>query len=303
MTDFNKKILVTGGAGFIGARTANALIEKGASVVVVDTLLPENQNAKAKYYQIAPGAKLDDIFEKEKPEIVYHFALGVGDHAFLKDSPMKVDDIISGINLLENCKKYQVKKIIFPSSGFLYGNATKIPTTEEEPLYPITPYMINKAILEDHLRFFKKAHGISYVILRYTTVYGPGQKKGAMSDYINKLASGNQAEIFGDGQKTRDYLYIDDAVSANLMALDLPDDYENPVFNVGIGKETTLNELYTAIAKLLGKEAKPTYLPDRPGEQARYCLDYSKIKTALGWQPAYSLEQGLEKRLKEEKLI
>ncbi len=124
-----------------------------------------------------------------------------------------------------------------------------------------------------------------------------------MADYIRKLASGKQAEIWGDGNKTRDYVYIDDSVRANLLALELPFDYPDPIFNVGTGIETTLNSLYKKIAELLNKKAEPIYLPDRPGEQMRYCLDYSKIKKVLSWEPKYTLDQGLKLTLKAGGLI
>jgi UDP-glucose 4-epimerase len=118
-----------------------------------------------------------------------------------------------------------------------------------------------------------------------------------MADYIRKLKADSQAEIWGDGKKTRDYVYIDDVVRANLLAMSIPDNFENPLFNIGTSKETTLNELYRAIAKLLKKNPAPIYLPDRPAEQMRYSLDYSKIKKYLGWKPQVSLEQGLRKIL------
>ncbi len=297
-----KKFLVVGGSGFIGSHTANALLDKGGKVAIVDTA-PLPANAKIAYHPISlESAELGQVFKKEKPEAVYHFAFSAN-HGMIKGPVMDVKDILGGMNLLEQCRKYGVRKIIFSSSGFLYGNAKVVPTPESEPVFPITPYMITKSILEQQLAYIKRMYGISYVVLRYATVYGPRQKRGAMSDYIAKLASGEQADIFGDGESTRDYVYIDDVVKANLLALNVKDEVESPIFNVGTGRETTLNELYNTLAILLGKEAKPNYLPEKPGEQKRYCLDYTKLKEAVGWKPEYDLEKGLTKRLKEEKLI
>jgi UDP-glucose 4-epimerase len=303
----NKKILVTGGAGFIGSHTVDKLIAKGAKVVVIDNLTTgrkENINPGAKFYQMnIADPKLENIFKKEKSEIIYHFAFNVLVPKSVENPLVDIDSIGGSLNILKNAIKYEVKKIIFSSSGFIYGNNPNLPVKETEPFDPVSPYSIAKYTVENYLKFFKKTYNLSYVILRYAAVYGPRQVTGAMADYIRKLASGKQAEIWGDGTKTRDYIYIDDVVRANLLALELPDDFEDPVFNIGTGKEKTLNELYKKIAKFLKKEPKPIYLPDRPGEQVRYCLDYSKIKKALGWEPKCSLDNGLKLRLRAENYI
>jgi len=300
----NKKILVTGGAGFIGSHTVDTLIKNGAEVVIIDNLVTgrrENLNPGAKFYEInISDPKIEEVFQKEKPEIVYHFAFNVLVPKSVTNPLVDVDSIAGSINILQNSQKYGVKKVIFSSSGFVYGNTRNLPAKETEPIDPVSPYVVAKYAVENYLRFFNKTYGLNYVIFRYPAVYGPRQVTGAMADYIRKLASGSQAEIWGDGAKTRDYIYIADVVEANLMALDLPDSLADPVFNIGTGKETTLNEIYWAIAKILGKEAKPIYLPDRPGEQLRYCLDSSKARKVLGWEPRYTLEEGLKLRIKSE---
>ena len=134
--------------------------------------------------------------------------------------------------------------------------------------------------------------------MRYSTVYGPRQTSGAMADYVRKLSSGKQAKIWGDGNKTRDYVFIDDVVKANLLALNIPNNHPDPVFNVGTGIETTLNTLYKKIADLLNKKSQPIYLPDRPGELIKFCLDVSKAKKELGWEQKVKLDQGLKILLK-----
>jgi len=300
----NKKILVTGGAGFIGSHTVDKLIEEGADVVVVDNLVTgrrENLNPKAKFYEINiadPG--LEKIFQKEKPEIIYHFAFNVLVPKSVQNPLVDIDSIAGSLNILINSQKYGVKKIIFASSGFVYGNSQNIPVKETEPIDPVSPYVVAKYTVENYIKFFNKTYGLPYVIFRYPAVYGPRQITGAMADYIRKLAAGNQAEIWGDGTKTRDYIYIEDILRANLLALDLSDDFLDPVFNVGTSIETTLNDLYQKIAKLLNKEIRPIYLSDRPGDQIRYSLDYSKIKKTLGWEPKVSFEEGLGLKLKVE---
>ena len=303
----NKKILITGGAGFIGSHTADTLIEKGAEAIIIDNLATgrkENINPKAKFYNInIADQKIEDIFQEEKPEIIYHFAFNVLAPKSVKNPLVDMDSIAGSINILKNAKKYGAKKIIFSSSGFLYGNTKNLPAKETEPIDPISPYVVAKNAVENYLRFFNKAYGLSYVIFRYAAVYGPRQVTGAMADYIRKLSAGQQAEIWGDGNKTRDYVYVGDVARANLLALNLPLDYPNPVFNIGTSIETTLNELYEKIAQLLKKEPKPIYLPDRPGEQVRYSLDYSKFKKALGWRPAISLDEGLKLILEFRNLL
>ncbi len=301
----NKKILVTGGAGFLGSKTIIALVKAGANVVIVDNLSSTNKkniNSAARFYNVnIINPDLKEIFKKEKPEIVYHFAFNVSVYKYLDASGVK-EGIKGGMNVLENCQEYGVKKVIFASSGSVYGNAKNFPTKETEPVNPF-PYDVTKIVLEDKIKLFNKTYGLSYVILRYTTAYGPGQTAGAMSDYIRTLATSEQVDIFGDGKNTRDYVYIEDIVRANLLVLELDENFKEPIFNVSSGKETSLNQLYFAIAKLLNKEAKPSYLKERPDELKRYCLDYSKIKNVLGWEPKYSLEEGLKKRLKEEGYI
>jgi len=297
----NKRILVTGGAGFIGSNTVDALLKRGAYVIVVDNLVTgkkENINPDAKFYNLnIADFKLEKVFQQEEPEFIYHFAFNVLVPKSVKNPLMDMDSIAGSINILQNAKKYNVKKIIFSSSGFLYGNTENLPADENEPIMPISPYIVSKKAVEDYLEFYKRAFGLSYTILRYAAIYGPRQFTGAMADYIRKLSNNKQAEMYGDGEKTRDYVYIEDVVKANLLALDVSSDFSNPVFNIGTGIETTLNVLYKKIAEILGKKAEPVYLPDRPGEQYRYSLDYSKAKNKLGWRPVVNLEEGLKKRI------
>ncbi len=303
----NKKILIAGGAGFIGSRTADALVKMGADIAIIDNLSTgrkENLNPKARFYNMnIADPEVKGVFEKENPDFVYNFAFNVLVPKAVENPLIEMDSISGGLNILMNCEKCDVKKIIFSSSGFVYGNTQNLPVKETEPIDPASPYVVSKNAVENYVRFFNKAYGLPYVIFRYAAVYGPGQVTGAMADYIRKLSSGSQAEIWGDGSKTRDYVFIDDVVNANISALSLPENFENPVFNVGTGIETSLNELYFKIAEFLGKDASPVYLADRPGDQIRYALNCSKIKSALGWQPKYSLEDGLRLRIKEDGLI
>jgi len=296
-----KKILVAGGAGFIGSHTVDALVERGAEVAIVDNLLTgweENLNPKAKFYKInIADEQIEQIMDSFKPEYVYIFSFFVKVPQSVENPLLDMDNIIGTLRILQKAKTGSVKRIVYSSSGFLYGNTPNLPATEKEPVIPISPYVVAKRAVENYLEFYRRAFGLDYVIFRYAAIYGPRQHTGAMADYIRKLAAGKQAEMWGDGTKTRDYVFIKDVVRANLMALTMPQGHPEPIFNIGTSKETTLNELYWKIAEILGKEPKPIYYPDRPGEQIRYCLDYSKIKNELGWQPQYSLEEGLKETI------
>ena len=298
----NKKILVTGGAGFIGSHTVDALIKQGARVVVVDNLFTgrkENLSPQAKFYQInIADPKIEEILEKEKPEFIYHFAFFVLVPKSVENPLLDMDCLVGSLRILQRAKNLGVKKVVLSSSGFLYGNTKNLPAKETEPVMPISPYIVTKDAVENYLRFYYSAYKLPYVILRYSAVYGPRQVTGAMADYIRKLAQDQQAEIWGDGNKTRDYVFIKDVVNANLLALDVSENHPNPVFNIGTGVETTLNAVYEKIADLLSKKSQPIYHPDRPGEQIRYCLDNSKAKKELGWQPKINLDEGLKLFLK-----
>ena len=296
-----KIFLITGGAGFIGSHTVDALIEQGADVAIIDNLvtgIKENLNPKARFYNLnITDPQVEEVFKKERPEFIYHFASNVLVPKSVENPLIEMDSIAGAINIFQNAKKYNVKKVVFSSSAFLYGNTKNLPAKETEPIMPISPYVVSKRTVENYLEFYKRSFNLPYVVLRYSTVYGPRQFTGAMADYIRKLANNKQAEMYGDGEKTRDYIYIEDVVTANLLALDISSDFLDPVFNIGTGIETSLNDLYKKIAEILGKKVEPIYLPDRPGEQYRYSLDCSKAKKELGWKQRISMEEGLKRRV------
>ena len=297
----NKKILVTGGAGFIGSHTVDALVKRGARVIIIDNLITGrkgNLNPKAKFYKLdCASPKLEKVFAKEKPDYVYHFAFNVLVPKSIDDPIMDAQSIIASLNVIKNSHQSKVKKFIFSSSSFVYGNEAKRPTDEKQPISPVSPYAISKYTVEEYLRYYNKTFDLPYVIFRYASVYGPGQITGAMADYIRKMKAGKQADIWGDGKKTRDYLFVEDVVRANLKALEVSDDFNNPLFNLGTATETTLNDLYFQIAKILNKKAKPIYHQARLGEQNLQSLDYSKIQKYLGWKAAINLQEGLRRIL------
>ncbi len=300
-----KSIMVTGGAGFIGSHLTDALIAKGARVCIIDNLSTgrkENLNPKATFYELdINDKKLEDVFAKEKPDIVYSLAFNTIVPKSVADPMFDAQSLTGNLYVMVLSQKYNVKKFVMASSGFVYGNTKNLPTTEVEPIIPTNPYIITKSASEHYLEFFKKAYGMNFVVLRYATVYGPRQVGGAMADYIRSIKSGAQATIYGDGTKTRDYVYVDDIIEANIKALDVVIEGEiKPVFNVGTSKETSLNTLYSKIAAILGKpDAKPRYEPDRPGEMMRFSLSYDKAKKHIGWEPKVDLDQGLALTVKK----
>jgi UDP-glucose 4-epimerase len=301
-----KTFLITGGAGFIGSHTTDALIARGGKVITVDNLSTgrkENLNSKSKFYKlnIADDKKFEAIVKKHKPDYIYHFAHFVLVPKSTQNPRLDMDSIRGSINVLEAAKHHKVKKVIFSSSGFIYGNNPRLPLKESEPFESTSPYAISKYAVEGYLRFYKKNFGVDYAIVRNAAVYGPRQITGAMAAYIRDLKEGNPSEFYG--LKTRDYVYIDDVVDANLRVVGVPATHPNPVWNIGMGGEMHLIDLYYELAKLLKKTPQPIKKPERPGEQDRYCVDISKAKRDLHWKPSVPLEEGLRHTLSYWKLI
>lgn len=297
-----RKILVTGGAGFIGSHLVDALIKKGARVLIIDNLSTgrkENINPKAVFYRMDMNdKKVAKIFEKEKPEVIFHLAFNTNMHKSVQDPLFDAQGIYGSLNIFDAGYKNGVKKIIMASSAMVYGNypPRMLPVTEEHLPQPDSPYAISKIASENYLRFFHRIYQLPIVILRYPTVYGPRQIGGAMADYIRKIASGRGGDMFGDGNLTRDYVYVDDIVRANLLALNFDAKEREPIFNLGSSKEITLNHLYRKIARLFNRpDLRPIYHPARLGEIFRFCVSHKKAKRELGWQPAVNLDEGLQK--------
>ncbi|MCD6500931.1 GDP-mannose 4,6-dehydratase [bacterium] len=304
------KILVTGGCGFIGSHLVDKLIGKGHQVVVVDNLSTgkkENLNPKAKFYRIdIQDPKISQIFKKEKPETIFHFAAQIDVRKSVENpiGSARVD-ILGSLNLLENSKKQGVKKIIFASSGgAIYGETDIIPTPENHPEKPQSPYGVEKLAIEKYLNFYKKIHGLDYVTLRFANIYGPRQNSkgegGVVAIFTDKLLHNQTPTIYGSGNQTRDFLFVEDTVDAALKSLaygGLSSVNSLPIYNVGTGIETSVNELYKLLTEETGKDIKPKYAPAKKGEQLRSCLDSSKIKKSLNWQPKYSLVEGLRETI------
>ena len=300
------KILVTGGAGFIGSHIVDAYINLGYKVVVIDNLstgFRKNLNPKAKFYKVDIGdlPKIEKIFQKEKPQIVNHHAAIAEVVKSLRDPlPTLNVNVIGTINLLLAAGKIRVKKFIFSSTGgAIYGQPDKIPADENTPAIPLSPYGLSKLLGEECIKFYAKHYGFDYLIFRYPNVYGPRQnpksEAGVVAIFSGLMREGKQLTIFGDGSKTRDYVHIDDIVRANIIGLHKG---KNEIFNLGWAKKISDQKIFDTIAKNLNFKKPPIYAPFRHGEVYQIALSAKKARKNLGWQPQISLEEGIKKTVK-----
>lgn len=297
------KILVTGGAGFIGSNIVDSLINNEIEVVVVDDLSSGNEtniNKKAKFYKLdIQDSKLSSVFEKEKPDYVNHHAAQIDVRRSVSDPIFDAKiNILGTINILQNCVDYKVKKVIFASSGgAVYGEQEVFPANEEHPLRPISPYGITKLVAENYLYYFKTVHGLDYTALRYANVYGPRQdpygEAGVIAIFIKKMLNGEQPVINGDGEQTRDFVYVGDVVRANILAIN--NDTPESIINIGTGIETSVREIFGHLKEIIDPSLKAKFAPPKKGEQRRSVIDYTKARTNLNWEPEMSLLEGLKK--------
>jgi len=297
------KILVTGGAGFIGSNLVDGLIEKGHEVLVVDNLSTgkkENINKAAKFIKLdIRSDKLKKVFDKEKPEIVYHLAAQLDITKSIEHPVWDAEqNILGSINLLENCKNFGVKKIIFSSTAGVYGDTSNIPTSEDAPLNPPSPYGIGKLAVEKYLEYYFQTHKLPYIVLRYANVYGPRQiskgEGGVVAIFIDKFLKNDSPTINGDGIQTRDYVYVSDVVDANLDAL-ISD--RAGIFNIGTTVETDVNTLADIIKGNFENTKEISHGPALSVDQKRSALDNTRAKNELRWQPNIKLEEGIKKTI------
>jgi len=294
------KVLVTGGAGFVGSHLVDALIQQGHRVVVVDNLSTgclENINPAAMFYNVdICSPELDKIFEKERPELVNHQAAQTVIQRSMEDPAFDAkQNILGGLNLILQCLRFGVKKIVYASSGgAVYGEPKYRPVDESHPVNPVSYYGVSKHTIEHYLHVFCLEYTLRYVVLRYSNIYGPRQspkgEAGVVAIFTRQMLQGEPPTIFGKGDKTRDYVYVSDVVTANLLATGKG---ENSIYNIGTGVETSDQEIFNLLAELTGYQGSPHYAPVRKGEIYRSCLDYSKAQKEIGWQPRFLLREGL----------
>lgn len=294
------KILVTGGAGFIGSHIVDRYISDGHEVVVIDDLstgFEKNLNSKAKFHKLdVRSKKAASLIQSEKPDIINHHAAQIDVRRSVKQPLFDAQvNILGLINLMEAVRKVgSVKKVIFASTGgAIYGDAKLIPTPEDYPAWPVSPYGVSKLTSEHYLHFYRTVYEIPFVSLRYGNVYGPRQnphgEAGVVAIFCRKIIEGGQPVIYGDGKQTRDYVFIKDVVEANTSALNKTDG----IYNIGTEKGTTVIAIFAALAKLLAPKTKEVHGPERQGEQRRSVLGCKKAKQDFGWEANVSLEEGL----------
>lgn len=298
------KILVTGGAGFIGSNVVDELISVGHQVCIIDNLSTgkkDNLNEKAKFYNcdITNVNTLKLIFQEEKPEVVYHFAAQIDVQTSLKEPAFDANvNIVGTINILECCREYEVKKIIYPSSAAVYGNPKYLPIDENHSIEPISFYGISKHTPEHYIKTFCDLHEIKYTIFRYANVYGirqdPKGEGGVVSIFIDKFLNNESPTIFGNGEQTRDFIYVKDIAKANLIALNRGD---NKIINISANVPITVNKLFNTMKNLLSIDIEATYSEARKGDILYSYLNNNFAREILDWQAEYDLENGVKETI------
>jgi UDP-glucose 4-epimerase len=294
------RALVTGGAGFIGSTLVDALLGEGAEVSVVDDL------SRGRREQVAAAAAfhrvdvVDDGFAAvvaaTRPDVVFHLAAQIDVRRSVSDPVLDTRiNVLGTVNVLDACVRAGVRRVVFASSGgVLYGDTDVLPTPETHPCAPASAYGAAKLAGESYGSVFAQVHGLEFVALRYANVYGPRQdphgEAGVVAIFAERLLEGRDAVINGDGGQTRDYVYVDDVVAANLRAAQTP---HLGAFNIGTGVACDVNELYAHTARAAGVSREPQHGPAKLGEQRRSVLDISRAATLLDWRPRMKLEEGL----------
>ena len=294
------KVLVTGGAGFIGSHLVNGLLDSGYSVAVVDDLSTgqlRNLNHQATFYHCPINdSRLVQIIQREGPEIVFHLAAQSSVRQSTLDPVGDADSNVLGtIRLLSAAAAEGVDKVVFSSTGgAIYGNPETVPCDEETRVNPLTPYAMSKYVSELYLDLFYQTYGLQYTILRYANVYGPGQdpngEAGVIAIFAGMKLRGRSPNIYGDGKQERDFVYVSDVVDANLAAAYRGD---GGTYNIGTGEPVTINRIHALLQEYTEFHEEPVYRPRRAGEVLKIALDSRRAARELSWEPKVSLEEGL----------
>lgn len=298
------KVLVTGGGGFIGSHVVDKLLELGHYVVVVDDFRSgrrSNLPADVPLHQIdIASPALDEVFREERPEFVCHYAAQISVQASMQDPLADADaNILGSLNLLQNCVRYGVRKVVYTSSGgAVYGEPLYLPCDEDHSVHPLSHYGVSKYAVENYLRVYRQSHGLDYTVLRLSNVYGPRQdpfgEAGVVAIFSLAMLQGKPLVINGSGEQERDFLYVLDVVAASVVALEKG---SGEAFNIGTGRGASVNEIYSLLKKNALYAGEASYGPAKPGEVFKIYLDATKARQHLGWEPQFSLEEGLKETL------
>lgn len=297
------KVLVTGGAGFIGSHIVDLLVEAGCRVSVADNLSTgrfENMNPRVNFYKIdIRDRSLEEAVARETPEAVIHLAAQTDVQRSLRDPLADAEiNILGTINLLNACAGCGVGKVVYASTAACYGNPSRLPVDVNHPIEPQSPYGVSKYTVENYLRVCREVSGINYTVLRFANVYGPRQdasgEGGVVAIFVDTLLRGESPCIFGDGEQTRDFIYVGDVAAASMAALRKGD---GGTFNVSTGAGLSVNHLFQELKNITGSRLEPVYLPPRPGDITHSYLANKSTRTSLGWKPRCSLTDGLRETL------
>ena len=297
------KILVTGGAGFIGSHVVDLFIAQGYEVVILDDLSTgraSNLNPAAKFYKMdIRDPKVREVFEAEKPDYVSHHAAQMDVRRSVAQPLFDADvNILGSINLIECAKAFNVKRFIYISTGgAVYGEPERVPCEETDPINPICQYGASKHTVEHYLFMYYFNYGLKYTVLRYPNVFGPRQdphgEAGVVAIFTGKMLAGEPIIINGDGEQTRDFVYVGDCARANFLAATI--EHEPGIYNIGWGLPTSVNDIFSTLAKVTGYSHSVHHGPAKVGETRHIYLNAAKARKDLGWSPTVSLEDGLEK--------
>lgn len=296
------KILITGGAGFIASHVADAYIELGHEVVIVDNLSTgnlKNLNPKAKFIEadITDKEKIQEIIRSERPEVINHHAAHIQVGYSVKNPQFDAENNIIGLlNIMEATKEIPVKKVIMAATGgAMYGNK-QTPFNETMKAEPLSPYGISKRAGELYLNYYHELYQIPFISLRYSNVYGPRQnahgESGVIAIFTEMITDGKAPAINGDGTHTRDYVYVEDVARANVLALN--SDFVGEL-NIGTKTEISTNEVFRKVVNEMGVDIEEKHIEERPGEQVTSSLDYSKATEILGWEPRVDFDEGVKR--------
>lgn len=299
------RILVTGGAGFIGSHIVDQCIAMGHEVAVIDNLWEEgggkeqNLHPEARFFRsdITDDAALQLIFNEVRPEVVSHQAAQHSVAISTKNPQLDASvNVLGLLNVLTNCTRVGTRKIVFASSGATYGTPARLPIDEEVAQCPESPYGITKMVAEHYLRYWQEANGLSYTALRYGNVYGPRQdpngEAGVIAIFARRFLNHESVRIDWDGNQKKDYVFVGDVARANLLAIENGD---NDIFCVGTGRGASVNELYDTLTTIIGYKPEIVQAPKRPGDIYLTYFDCQKAERVLGWKPQTTLEEGIEK--------